>query len=421
MEKNVPTQATKGGKRKSYDCDTCSKTVFSKSHKRFHDEVHRSARYACQSCTKTYLHKRDLDLHRTKAHDSRYHCTRCKESFATVAQLQAHKDEKHAPKEKFSCHLCPLQFTLKGNLTKHLIVHRGERSYVCSDCGKAFLRPNALKHHVLSHRTKRYQCQSCGKEFVDARNLERHLKTHSKLKGYKCSLCGVTSTRRDNIVRHAKSLHPDSDLKQIVLPNSSVTGGQVEAIKREAQNSAKPAPPVAPVQANRISVIQVVGKPKESIIQPECEPRSIGDTEPRTVAAKPSDVSKVVRLDHLELYRKILKPATINSSSSTSNISSNNIGSNLNANNCTPSLDAGQQLPAENNACTHAAHAAPSAGELATSASARPTINETGGTGGAGGSNGLGSINNFCEVHWRKRTSQHFITNSRAQSDQGIV
>ncbi|XP_050091773.1 transcription factor E4F1-like [Anopheles aquasalis] len=416
MEKDVAMQSTKCRKRKGYDCDTCSKTVFSKSHKRYHDEVHRSARYACQSCSKTYLHKRDLELH-TKAHDSRHHCTRCKESFATVAQLQTHKDEKHAPKEKFSCHLCPLQFTLKGNLTKHLIVHNGERSYVCDvrDCGKAFRRPNALKHHSLSHRTKRYQCQSCGKEFVDARNLERHLKTHSKLKGYKCSLCGVTSTRRDNIVRHAKSLHPDSDLKQIVLPNSSVTGGQMEAIKREAQNSAKPAPPVAPVQANRISVIQVVGKPKESIIQPS-EPRTISDAESRTVAAKPSDVSKAVRLDHLEIYRKILKPAANNS-----NISSSNIGGSLNAN-CTPSLEAGQQ-PAENNACTHAAHAAyaaPSAEELATSASVRPTINETGATGGAG-SNGLGSINNFCEVHWRKRTSQHFITNSRAQSDQGIV
>ncbi|XP_049544534.1 zinc finger and BTB domain-containing protein 24-like [Anopheles darlingi] len=414
MEKDVRSQATKGENRKSYDCDTCSKTVFSKSHKRFHDEVHRSARYACQSCTKTYLHKRDLELHRTKAHDSRHHCTRCKDSFATVAQLQVHKDEKHAPKEKFSCHLCPLQFTLKGNLTKHLIVHKGERSYVCNDCGKGFLRPNALKHHSLSHRTKRYQCQSCGKEFVDARNLERHLKTHSKLKGYKCSLCGVTSTRRDNIVRHAKSLHPESDLKQIVLPNGSVTGGQVEAIKREAQNSAKQAPPVAVVQANRISVIQVVGKPKESIIQPS-EIRSVSETDSRTaITAKPSDVSKAMRLDHLEIYRKILKPAANNTSTSISS----NIGGNLNAN-CTPSLEGGQ-LPAENNACTHTTHATPTAGDLATSPSARQTINETGGT-GSGGSNGLGSINNFCEVHWRKRTSQHFITSSRAQSDQGIV
>uniref|UniRef100_A0A182FD15 C2H2-type domain-containing protein n=1 Tax=Anopheles albimanus TaxID=7167 RepID=A0A182FD15_ANOAL len=416
MEKDVLPQATKGGKRQSYDCGTCSKTVFSKSHKRFHDEVHRSARYACEVCSKTYLHKRDLELHSTKAHDSRYHCTRCKDSFVTVVQLQAHKDEKHAPKEKFSCHLCPLQFTLKGNLTKHLIVHKGERSYVCSDCGKAFLRPNALKHHALSHRTKRYQCQSCGKEFVDARNLERHLKTHSKLKGYKCSLCGVTSTRRDNIVRHAKSLHPDSDLKQIVLPNGSVTGGQVEAIKREAQNSAKPAPPVAPVQANRISVIQVVGKPKEPIIQPT-ERRSISDGESRTVTAKPPDIPNVVRPDHLELYRKILKPAANNGSSSVTSI---NIGGNLNANS-TPSLEGGQ-LPAENNACTHTPHASPtSAAEHATSASTRPTINESGGTAGGAASNGLGSINNFCEVHWRKRTSQHFITNSRAQSDQGII
>ncbi|XP_058053398.1 zinc finger and BTB domain-containing protein 24-like [Anopheles bellator] len=368
--------AKKGSKRKrSYDCDTCNKKVFSKSHQRFHDEVHRSVRHSCNRCSKTYLHKRDLELHR-KVHDTLHHCTRCAASFASSLQLHTHKKEKHLPREKFKCNLCPLQFTLKGNLTKHLIVHKGDRSFICNDCGKAFVRPNALRHHLLSHRVKRYQCQTCCKEFIDARNLERHLKTHSKLKGFKCAVCGVTSTRRDNIVRHAKSFHPESDSKLIVLANGSVTGGQFEAIKREAQNSAKPI--AAPVATNRISVIQVIGTPKSPIAQVEPSTRTI--VESQTVAE--ADVRPVrqemvkpvhnTRIDNLEIYRKILQPAT-------SNATANAV---VNGSTVEQHHD-GRELTAA--------------------------------------SSGLGSINNFCEVHWRKRTSQHFITNSRAQTDSAIV
>ncbi|XP_052859644.1 zinc finger protein 671 [Anopheles cruzii] len=374
------TRAKKVTKRKrSYECEKCNKKVFSKSHQRFHDEVHRSVRHACDRCSKTYLHKRDLELHR-KVHDTLHHCTRCAASFASSLQLHAHKKEKHLlPREKFKCNLCPLQFTLKGNLTKHLIVHKGDRSFICNDCGKAFVRPNALRHHLLSHRLKRYQCQTCCKEFIDARNLERHLKTHSQLKGFKCSVCGVTSTRRDNIVRHAKSFHPESDLKLIVLANGSVTGGQFEAIKREAQNSAKPI--AAPVSKNRISVIQVVGTPK-SPITAQAKPLTRTINEPPTVAegdGRRQEMVKPVhntRIDNLEIYRKILQPAT----SSTANAAAATAVVNSSA---AEQHHDGRELTAA--------------------------------------SSGLGSINNFCEVHWRKRTSQHFITNSRAQTDSAIV
>ncbi|KFB42687.1 AGAP005274-PA-like protein [Anopheles sinensis] len=427
------TSSNQPSSRTSYECKTCRKTVYSKSHKQFHDEIHRTTRHACVRCGKSYMHKRDLELHR-KTHDAsgRHYCTRCTASFETGEQLQAHKETKHTSKEKFACKQCPLQFTLKGNLKKHLVVHNGNRSYACTECEKTFLRPNALKHHMLSHRVKGYQCKSCGKEFIDARNLERHLKTHSNLRGYKCAICGVSSTRRDNIVRHAKSFHPEGDLKQIVLANGSITGGHVEAIKREAQKSAKPSPMA--VQTNRISVIQIVGTPKTPIdVQKHTEDRpnsneTSSTSEPMVVAtgspavAARQEVSKsmfTTRLDNLEIYRKILKPATTHSSSSS--IGNGNTNSINGSNISTAQTEAGQSgdsnhnmspcpprptpIEISSNACKQNAQPG---GHSSLDAGIGTTPNTP--NGGAG----LGSINNFCEVHWRKRTSQHFITSSKA-------
>ncbi|XP_060521976.1 zinc finger and BTB domain-containing protein 24-like [Cylas formicarius] len=49
---------------------------------------------------------------------------------------------------KYKCELCPSSFKRASHLTRHQLVHTGERPYPCTLCDKAFSRPDKLKQHV---------------------------------------------------------------------------------------------------------------------------------------------------------------------------------------------------------------------------------------------------------------------------------
>lgn len=49
---------------------------------------------------------------------------------------------------KFKCELCPSSFKRSSHLTRHQLVHTGERPFACEQCDKAFSRHDKLKHHI---------------------------------------------------------------------------------------------------------------------------------------------------------------------------------------------------------------------------------------------------------------------------------
>ncbi|XP_055632032.1 gastrula zinc finger protein XlCGF52.1 [Toxorhynchites rutilus septentrionalis] len=359
---------------KPFKCYHCDRTFSSKSHKMFHEEIHRSQRLPCKQCDKSYQHQRDLDIHMREHETNTVHkCNKCLEHFESQVALLRHK-RKHAEIKRFECDQCEMTFSLKGNLTKHAnIIHAKKKLFKCDQCDKTFYRNNALKFHKLNHTQRSFQCNSCAKVFVDSRNLERHLKTHIALKEFKCDLCGISSSRKDNILRHAKSFHSEYDPNKIV--HRSELGVQLTSIKKDAQQSqslpennsvSKP----MEVISNRISVIQVVGTPKSlnkssSVISQNV----ITKSEP-----PPKSVPKV---DPLEIYRKILRPSNEDDeeyiqSSSTSARSDEFL------------IPTTTQTP---------------------SAAVAADVNSS--------LNNISSINNFSEVHWRKRKSQIFTNSTR--------
>jgi hypothetical protein len=103
----------------------------------------------------------------------------------------------------FACPNTECDYIAKRNehLRRHMLIHSGERSFVCGVCHNRFSRPDNFKVHVKihergekikdTHASKKkptsyadfhqLPCQfpGCGKSFVKPAFLRRHMATHS--------------------------------------------------------------------------------------------------------------------------------------------------------------------------------------------------------------------------------------------------
>ncbi|MEQ2186774.1 hypothetical protein GOODEAATRI_032012, partial [Goodea atripinnis] len=97
--------------------------------------------------------------------------------------------------------------------------HRGEKPFVCEECGHRASSRNGLQMHikaihsvhmpdynssyipvlVLLHRNERpFVCNICGHAFSQKNNLNMHLRVHSGERPYQCHLCGKTFRTQGN-------------------------------------------------------------------------------------------------------------------------------------------------------------------------------------------------------------------------------
>lgn len=108
-------------------------------------------------------------------------CDQCGVSYAYPNVLAKHKRSIHEGLRPHVCQICDKRFTIKSQLNEHLLIHTGERPYVCDECGKAFNQARTVRTHkkLVHQRLRSHICSVCNKGFATPACLKKHVVTHT--------------------------------------------------------------------------------------------------------------------------------------------------------------------------------------------------------------------------------------------------
>ncbi|KAI0793395.1 hypothetical protein C8Q75DRAFT_559342 [Abortiporus biennis] len=156
--------------------------------------------YICtfEGCKKTYAKPSRLNEHfRSHTGDRPYVCITCSRTYLRESHLQAH-NRSHLPNSArpFECdeNDCGKRFWTSQHLQVHMRLHRGEKSFKCTEpsCNASFAKHHQLRSHICTTHsppgTKPYLCEhsNCSKSFDTNQKLRSHMKTHDA-KRYSCT------------------------------------------------------------------------------------------------------------------------------------------------------------------------------------------------------------------------------------------
>ncbi|KAK8768867.1 hypothetical protein V5799_014668 [Amblyomma americanum] len=98
------------------------------------------------------------------------------DSDTTQVKNEAADVPVQPPKRRFSCHLCPKDFSQRGSLRDHLKTHSAGKSYECHLCPQKFSYLSNMRRHVRFHAGKKmFRCQLCGGQFTRMTGLRNHM------------------------------------------------------------------------------------------------------------------------------------------------------------------------------------------------------------------------------------------------------
>ncbi|XP_034409025.1 zinc finger protein 1035 isoform X2 [Cyclopterus lumpus] len=100
-----------------------------------------------------------------------------------------------------SCKFCGRCFDTPQSLKKHVRSHKGEKPYLCLECGKGFKKRAYLIGHKSVHQ-RRIQCTVCRKILPTVGELIQHRSSHLKRGMLRCPDCDLQFQYPAHLLRH---------------------------------------------------------------------------------------------------------------------------------------------------------------------------------------------------------------------------
>ncbi|KAM4642409.1 uncharacterized protein O3C94_016740 [Discoglossus pictus] len=132
-------------------------------------------------------------------------CSECGKCFNRKCNLVYH-EKMHTWVKPFTCSECGKCFSQKYHLISHARIHTAEKPFACSECGKCFIQKSHLVYHARTHTCEKpFACKICGKCFSQTSHLVSHERIHTCEKPFACSECEKCFRQKGDLVRHERS------------------------------------------------------------------------------------------------------------------------------------------------------------------------------------------------------------------------
>ncbi|XP_074036996.1 uncharacterized protein [Leptinotarsa decemlineata] len=215
---------------KRFQCQTCFKSFFQRSHLRDHELIHTGEKpFRCKICFKSFRHGSHLKSHEMiHTGEKPISCKNCSKLFSNRSNLKKH-EILHNTSEQFQCKICHKLFPYPGSLAKHEKIHTGERPFQCKSCSKSFIRRSDMKTHERIHTgDKPFQCKICSKTFSRGYNLKSHEKTHTGDKPFKCKICSKSFIRGSSLKFHENNHTGEKPFQCKICSKSFIHGSNLK-------------------------------------------------------------------------------------------------------------------------------------------------------------------------------------------------
>ena len=161
----------------SFDCDICGESLFSKTRLENHKNSMHGTKFACHhhNCDKTFANRTNLKDHMRKCPNfpKSFNCDICGESLFSKTRLENHKNSMHV--KRFACQHCDKIFTSRILLNDHFTLCKSFNSFICDVCGKSLTTKTRLENHKNRVHEIRFKCPHCDRTFCSRQGRNDHV------------------------------------------------------------------------------------------------------------------------------------------------------------------------------------------------------------------------------------------------------